>query len=146
MNLPELLRSPEDGEGGGDPPVPAVPEAPSAPEPDAPDFQTVEELLNFDPFAEGPEAQPEPTPPPARRTPAASPEPRIERGPAVDPGSPPPVLPTPPGSTGEAALRAEVARLAGIVEGYTRAAPQPAAPTEPAKDDPLPPYDFTIPD
>ena len=148
MKFPLMVWSPEDGEGSGAPAVPAVPEAPSAPEEGAPDFQTVEELLNFDPFAEGPEPEPEAPPPraPVRRAPAQPPELRPQAAPAVDPGSAPAAPSAPGESPGEAALRAEVARLAGIVEGYARAAPQPAAPAAPASDDPLPAYDFTIPD
>ena len=139
MRIPELLRSPENGEGAA---PPAVPEGPSAPEPDAPDFDTIEGLLNFDPFAEE-----EPASPPAVREPAAPPAPRPEPAPAVDPGitAPAPQAPLEPYGD-ESALRAEVARLSGLVEGFTRAAPQqPAAPAR-AQDDPFPSYDFTIPD
>ena len=140
MRFPELLRGPEDGEGNAQPP--AVSETPAAPESPSSDTQSIEELLNFDPFAEV--EGPEPAQPPARRAPSSQ-EPTVERGPAVDPGAPP-TAPAAQPQTGEAALRAEVARLAGIVEGYTRAQPPAAAPAVPAQEDPFPAYDFTIPD
>lgn len=145
MKLPTVLRSPETEEGG---PAPV----PSPSEQEAPEFSTVEELLNFDPFAEAPEAESAKAPPapPARQAPPASRAPASDPAPAVDPGipaqvpeAPHPAVP----SSDELALRNEVARLAGIVEGYTRAVPQqPAAPPTSPKDDPFPSYEFNIPD
>jgi hypothetical protein len=119
--------------------VPATVETPAPAEGE----QTFEDLLNFDPFAEAPEA-PAPAPPAPAPAPAP-PEPRATPAPDVDPGIPAEVPQAPLEPSGDVALRAEVARLAGIVEGYTRAQPA-VAPAGPPQDDPFPTYDFTIPD